>query len=105
VSSPGDLLAGFAHWIRSLLTLDPPGELLSVDLLAASAGFTRSMCGILSRLPLNSLDSLTGFTGFARGSPTDESTGTMSNRDDSAVDDLDMENMELSGGLIIYSMR
>jgi hypothetical protein len=74
-----DSFAGFARWIRSL------------DSLAAFHGFARCSRWILSLLSLDSL--------------AEESIGTMRNRDDSTVDDLHMENMELSGGMIIYSIR
>jgi len=103
---------GNSRWILSLLTLDPPSE-LSVHLLA---GFARCSRWIHSLDVRDSLAPLAGFSGFTRwicrdpsrlslNSLADESIGTMRNRDNGAVDDLDMENMELSGGMMIYSMR
>ena len=86
-----DSLAGFAPWIRSL------------DSLAGFAGFARWIHWI------HSLDSLAGFAlsslvsrsvssllllSLLLDSLTDESVDTITNGDNSVVEDLHMENME-----------
>jgi hypothetical protein len=83
-----DLLAGFAPCSRWILSLDVRDSLAP---LAGFSGFTRWICQDRLQRSLNSL--------------ADESIGTMRNRDDGAVDDLDMGNMELSGWMMIYSMH